>query len=78
MNERPNTTRRPWPVNPSQYPLDGPRTGPVYCPPPDAYTPPKDRPWLAFALWVAVGALAAMVWPPAFAIVLILVAFGGE
>ena len=28
-----NVRGRPWPVSPYQYPLQGPTSGPVYCPP---------------------------------------------
>jgi hypothetical protein len=36
-----NVRGRPWPVSPYQYPLQGPTSGPVYCPP----QRDERRPW---------------------------------
>jgi hypothetical protein len=38
LDRQDNTAHRPWPASPTQYPLTGKTTGPVYC-------PPAPKPW---------------------------------
>jgi hypothetical protein len=38
LDRQDNTAHRPWPASPTQYPLEGKKIGPVYC-------PPNPKPW---------------------------------
>lgn len=59
---------RPWPTDPAQYPLSGPRTGAVYVPPRRELDWPG--PWLIFLYAMACGAGAGLIVLAYLAIVL--------